>query len=208
MSDDLNKNYAKGGFNNHLKAGTSPALIIIDFVQAYLDPQSPLFADVTDAFASTQRLAKQARAQKIPVIFTTVEYDEKGLLGGIFFQKVSALECFVKGHPLGAFAPDLSPHDEDICITKQYASSFFGTSLQSTLTALGIDSLIITGVSTSGCVRATAVDALQHGFIPIVCRDAVGDRHDGPHKANLFDLQAKYAEVWSEQRVSDYMGSR
>ena len=87
-------------------------------------------------------------------------------------------------------------------ITKQYASAFFGTTLASTLTALGVDTLLIAGVSTSGCIRATALDACQHGFIPLVVRDAVGDRHPAPHEANLFDLQAKYAEVVSLDTVA------
>ena len=93
-------------------------------------------------------------------------------------------------------------------MVKQYASGFFGTSLASTLTSLGTDTLIITGVSTSGCVRATALDACQHGFVPIVVRDACGDRDQRVHEANLFDLDAKYADVVSEQEVLDYLSGR
>jgi nicotinamidase-related amidase len=115
----------------------------------------------------------------------------------VFYRKVPALACFEAGrHPeLAAFAEDLEPAAGETVITKQYASAFFGTSLASTLTALGVDTVLIAGVSTSGCVRASALDACQHGFVPLVVRDAVGDRHPAPHEANLFDLQAKYAEV-------------
>jgi nicotinamidase-related amidase len=92
-------------------------------------------------------------------------------------------------------------------VTKQYASAFFGTTLASQLKALGVDTVLIAGVSTSGCVRATAVDACQHGFVPLVVRDAVGDRHPGPHEANLFDLQAKYAEVVDLEAAAAYLAS-
>jgi len=121
-----------------------------------------------------------------------------GADGGVFYRKVPALKLFERGSPMGAFPESLQPQDGELVITKQYASSFFGTTLAATLTAMGVDTLLITGLSTSGCVRATALDACQHGFLPFVVREACGDRHPGPHEANLFDLQAKYAEVISE----------
>ena len=103
--------------------------------------------------------------------------------------------------PLAEPPPELAPREGEIIIVKQYASAFFGTSFAATLTSRGIDTLVIAGVSTSGCIRATAVDACQNGFLPFVCRDAVGDRHPSPHEANLFDLAAKYAEVVDESFV-------
>jgi maleamate amidohydrolase len=118
---------------------------------------------------------------------------------------VPALAVFQKGSPLGAFPAALSPEAGDIVITKRYASAFFATHLAATLTSLGVDTLMIAGVSTSGCVRATALDACQNGFLPFVVRDACGDRHSAPHEANLFDLQAKYAEVVSEARVLELL---
>jgi maleamate amidohydrolase len=194
---DLSKNY-QGAFDGHLPFGQRPALLIVDFVVAYLDPASPLYAGVEDALASNERLLAAARAAGIPVFFTNVEYAPGGADGGVFFRKVPALKLFERGSSLGAFPESLQPIDGELVITKQYASSFFGTTLASTLTALGVDTLLITGLSTSGCVRATALDACQHGFLPFVVREACGDRHPGPHEANLFDLQAKYAEVISE----------
>ncbi len=196
-TDDLSANYA-GAFDGHLPFGTSPALIIIDVVMAYFDKASPLYAGVEDALASTERLLAAARAAKIPVIFTNVVFQAGGKDGGLFYRKVPALKCFDAGSPWGAFPPTLQPREGEIIISKQYASAFFGTSLASTLTAQGVDTLLICGLSTSGCVRATGLDALQHGFAPFVVRDACGDRHAAPHEANLFDLQAKYAEVVSE----------
>lgn len=124
---------------------------------------------------------------------------------GVFYRKIPLLRIFEKGSPLGAFPSPLRPLPTELVVTKQYASAFFGTSLASTLTAQGVDTLLITGVSTSGCVRATATDACQHGFVPIVVREAVGDRHEKVHESNLFDLQAKYAEVMDEAAVTRFL---
>jgi maleamate amidohydrolase len=203
---DLTSNYA-GAFNGLLPFGERPAVIVIDMVLAYLQPGSPLYAGVEDAVASAARLVAAARDWGAPVFFTHVEYQPGGVDGGVFFRKVPALKVFEKGSPLGAFPPQLSPVDGDFVITKRYASAFFATHLAATLTSLGVDTLVIAGVSTSGCVRATALDACQNGFLPFVVRDACGDRHQAPHEANLFDLQAKYAEVVSEAQVLQLMAS-
>ena len=195
--DDLATNYA-GAFDGRLSFGKHPALLIVDFVMAYLDKASPLYANVEDALASNERVLAEARAAAIPIIFTNVVYQPDGSDGGLFYKKIPSLSVFVKGSPLGAFPPSLQPLDGERVFSKQFASAFFGTSLAEMLTRDGVDTLLITGLSTSGCVRATALDALQSGFAPFVVRDACGDRHTAPHQANLFDLQAKYAEVISE----------
>lgn len=197
MAESLDENYARGGFGKSLEFGRRPALLVIDFVQAYLVPGSPLYAGVEAARDGAVALLAAARGAHIPVIHTHVTYQPGGRDGGVFFRKIPALACFETGtHPeLAAFAPGLEPLAGETVIPKQYASAFFGTSLASTLTTLGVDTVLIAGVSTSGCVRASAVDCCQHGFVPAVVRDAVGDRAPGPHESNLFDLQAKYAEV-------------
>ena len=199
-NDDLTANYV-GAFDGRLSFGQRPALLIVDFVMAYLDPASPLYAGVEDALASNERLLVAARAAGIPVIFTNVVYQADGADGGLFYKKIPSLRVFLEGSRLGAFPPSLQPVDGERVISKQFASAFFGTSLAETLSEEGIDTLLITGLSTSGCVRATALDALQSGFAPFVVREACGDRHPAPHEANLFDLQAKYAEVVSEQEA-------
>ena len=204
IEDDLSGNYA-GAFDGTLPFGKCPALLIVDFVMAYLDKESPLYADVEDALASNERLLTTARAARVPVIFTNVEYAPGGKDGGIFYRKLPALKLFEHGSPFCAFPPVLAPESGELVVTKQYASAFFGTSLASTLTSMGVDTLMITGLSTSGCVRATAVDACQHGFLPFVVREACGDRHSAPHEASLFDLQAKYAEVISEAEAQNFM---
>jgi len=202
---DLNEDYKAAQFGGTLTPGKRPALILVDFVMAYLDPLSPLYAGVEAAVESAARILACARSADIPVIFTNVTYSKGGADGGVFFRKVGALKLFEAGSPYGNFLPELLPDEDELIISKHYASAFFGTSLSSTLTAMGVDTLIITGLSTSGCVRATAVDCCQHGFIPLVVRDAVGDRDPRPHNANLFDLQAKYAEVVTEQAILAYL---
>ena len=192
---------------HHLQPGRRPALLVVDFVRAYLTPGSPLYAGVEAAHEACRKLLAAAREVRIPVIHTNVVYQPGGNDGGVFFRKLPALSCFERGlHPeLAAFGEGLEPADGETVISKQYASAFFATSLASTLTSLGVDTVLIAGVSTSGCVRATAVDACQYGFIPLVVRDAVGDRHPAPHEANLFDLQAKYAEVISLEAAQKYL---
>lgn len=192
-----------------LEWGTRPALIVIDFVKPYVTPGSPLYADFEPQRLAAVRLFESARAAGILIIHTEVAYQPGGTDGGVFFRKLPALRCFDRSvHPeLVGFAAGLQPRAGEIVITKQYASAFFGTTLASTLAVNRIDTLLIAGVTTSGCIRATAVDACQHGFIPVVVRDAVGDRASGPHEANLYDLQAKYAEVAPLQRVQQYLSS-
>lgn len=195
-SEGAKSNYA-GVYEGRIGFGRRPALILIDFVEAYFAKDSPLYADVEPALAAALQLRDAARAAGVPVIYTNVEYHPSMADGGRFAQKIGALTSFVRGNPLGAWPRGLEPADDELVISKQYASAFFGTSLASTLTANGFDSLVITGLSTSGCVRATCVDACQHGFIPVVVEEAVGDRHADVHRANLFDMNAKYGDVVS-----------
>jgi nicotinamidase-related amidase len=202
--------YKSGGFMQRLLFGRRPALLVIDFVKAYLLEDSPLCGGegIRTALRGAVTLLGAARSAGIPIIHTNVAYQAGGRNGGVFFRKVGALQCFAadSAHPERAeFAAGLEPAAGETVITKQYASAFFGTTLASTLTATGVDTLIIAGVSTSGCVRATAVDCCQHGFVPMVVRDAVGDRAPGPHEANLFDLQAKYAEVVALSEAVEYL---
>lgn len=201
--DDLTESYS--AFDGHLAFGQRPALLIVDFAMAYLDPASPLFAGAEAALASNVRLLAAARGAGVPVIFTRVEYTPGGANGGLFYRKIPALKVFDAGSPLGEFPASLQPEAGETVVTKQFASAFFGTSLAAILSDKGIDTLLITGMSTSGCVRATALDALQHGFAPFVISDACGDRHAAPHSANLFDLQAKYAEVISEEQAISFL---
>lgn len=195
LVEDLDDDYAKAGFGRRLGFGARPALLVVDIVEAYLDEASPLYAKVEDEFAAAQRVLKACREAAWPVVFSNVEYGEGCVDAGFFFKKTPALACFVKGNPYGRFPDGMSPEAGEILVTKQYASAFFGTSLASTLRAIGVDTCLIVGFTTSGCIRATALDALQHGFRPILVDEACGERDVRIHNANMFDLNAKYADV-------------
>ena len=203
MAKTAAENYADT-YDHSIGFGASPALILVDFVQAYFDPESPLYADVDDALDSALRVRTAARDARIPIIYTNVVYHPSMIDSGRFGQKAMPLAVFKQGSPLGAWPGKLEPAAGELVISKQYPSAFFGTSLASTLTAAGVDTLLITGLTTSGCVRATCVDCTSHGFIPIVVEDACGDRHADPHRANLFDMNAKYGDVVSEQAALGY----
>ncbi|MEH6828739.1 isochorismatase family protein [Parasphingorhabdus sp.] len=202
--DDLLENYRRA-YDVKVGFGQRPALILIDFCQGYFDPDCDLYADVDDALSSALRVRDAARRAKIPVILTNVSYHPSGINGGRFFEKAAPLRYFIEGNPMAAFAKGLEPRADELVITKQYPSAFFGTSLASTLTAMGVDSLLLTGLTTSGCVRASCVDAMSHGFRTAVVADACGDRHEAPHQANLFDMNAKYADVVTEEETMDFL---
>jgi nicotinamidase-related amidase len=205
---DLAEDYERAGFGARLGFGERPAVIVVDVCEAYLDPTSPLYAAVEDVVEAVGRVVDAARLAAIPVIFTRVVYQPGGADGGIFYRKVPSLKIFEAGSPAGEFPDRVRPRDGDVVVLKQYASAFFGTSLAATLTAKAVDTTIITGLTTSGCVRATAVDAVQSGFIPIVVRDAVGDRDERPHEASLFDLDNKYADVVDIDEVLRFLSGR
>jgi len=207
MTDDLTANYERA-YGKRVGFGETPALILIDFVQGYFDPDCDLYSGVEDALASALRVRAAAAEAGVPVILTNVVYHPLALNGGRFFEKAKPLRYFVEGSPMGAWPQGLEPRPEELIVSKQYPSAFFGTSLASTLTSLGIDSVLLTGLTTSGCVRATCIDAMSHGFRTAVVEEACGDRHPDPHKANLFDMNAKYADVVSEAETIAFLESR
>jgi len=207
--EGLDENYARAGYHASQTWGRRPALILVDFAQAYFDPASPLYGGegCRTALASALALREVAHEAGHPVILTEVIYRKGGADGGVFFRKAPVLSCFVAGSPTQRYADGLVPRDDELVVSKQYPSAFFGTSLSATLTAAGVDTLVIAGLTTSGCVRATCVDSMSHGFITLVAREAVGDRDPRPHEANLFDMNAKYADVVPEAKAAAYFRS-
>ncbi len=191
------------GFGHRLGWGRRPALLLIDVVRAYFTPGSPFDLGTTEAVDGCARLLRQARAAGVPVVHTTVRHGADGADAGLFAAKVPALEIFRAGRPggLADTMPAVAPRPGEVVVVKQYASAFCGTSLSATLVSLGVDTVVIGGVSTSGCVRASATDALQLGFRPMVVRQACGDRTAAVQEANLFDLDAKYADVVDEDEA-------
>jgi len=199
------ENY-KGVFDNRLGFGLRCAVVVIDFIKAYTSPGAPFYAPgVVSAVQASVSLLATARRAGVPIIYTKVVYHPSGADGGLFVQKVPALRTLVEDAPLGVIDPKITPEAGDLVIAKNYPSGFFGTTLASTLHTQGIDTIILIGCSTSGCVRATAVDAIQHGFRVVVPRECVGDRHDGPHEASLFDIQAKYGDVLPQAEVENHL---
>ena len=202
---DLQENY-KGVFDGRIGYGQKPAVLVIDFLNAYTTPGSPLYAPaVVDAVRETVDVLDMARSKGILVVYTRVIYSSHGLDGGIFVKKVPVLRKMVEGEPLADIVPELPPAPQDVVVNKQYASVFFGTSIPALLTSQRVDTVILTGCSTSGCVRASAVDGMEYGFRVIVPRECVGDRHEGPHEANLFDINSKYGDVVSKAEVLEYL---
>ena len=186
-------------FSGRVGWGDAPALVVVDLVRAYVEPDGPFWvgsaARSERALAVTGRLVAAARAGGRPVVWTRVRYAPDLADAGWFAAKVPALACFADGAPGGWGALALEPGPGDLHVEKQHASSFAGTALAATLRARGVDTVVVVGVSTSGCVRATATDALALGFRPVVVGDACADRGDDVHDRNLADLDAKYADV-------------
>ena len=194
------------GFGGRGGFGRRPALAVIDMTLGFTDPESPLACDLEEPVANIAKLLEAARRAEIPVVFTTVAYRESDkLTAAAFIDKVPALLTLAAGTRWAEIDPRIAPRETEPILNKLFASGFFGTGLPSLLTAAGVDTLIITGASTSGCVRATAVDALQYGFRPVIPREAVGDRNPDAHEANLYDVDAKYGDVVSVEDVMAYL---
>jgi nicotinamidase-related amidase len=186
------------GWGGRQGAGERPAVVVVDFSRGFTEPASPLACDADDALAATARLLEAARAAGVPVYYTTVAYDEAGLQqAAAFIAKSPALAQLTPDSWLVEIDPRIAPADGEPVIRKLYASAFFGTPLADWLRAAGVDTVILVGASTSGCVRASAVDALQHGHRVLVVRDGVADRLTEAHERALLDMDAKYADVVS-----------
>jgi maleamate amidohydrolase len=190
------------GFHGRTGFGARPALIVVDVNVGFTDPASPLVCDLDGVVEAIRRLLDEARRARIPVVFTTVSYTEADRrAAAAFIDKVPALLTLEAGSRWVEIDPRIAPLSVEPVLNKLFASAFYGTALASFLAANSCDSLIVTGASTSGCVRATVVDALQHGYRPIVPREAVGDRNQAAHDANLYDIDAKYGDVVSAEDV-------
>lgn len=193
------QDYRSAGFAGELGFGRHPALVVIDMMMAYFEPSSPMYARVEKVLESNARLVAAAYERKVPVFFSQQFYEEHES-NDVYVRKVPALKLLRPGSPLAALVPSL-PTDRGTVFMKRYPSAFHKTELASQLAALGVDTLIMTGLTTSGCVRATAMDALLNGLMGVVVREAVGDRDEAQHRANLFDINAKLADVRSESEV-------
>ena len=197
--------YERKGFSARSGYGTKPALLIVDFINGFTNPGTGLGGDYSAELAVTAKLLAEFRSRALPIFFTTVAYEPNLRDAGQFVAKVPALSILIKGSDWVKVDERIRPRPSEQVVVKKYASAFFDTMLDMELRGLGVDTLIIVGCTTSGCIRASAIDSMQHGFHTVVVRDAVGDRAKDPHEVNLFDIDAKYGDVVSSGEVLDYL---
>jgi maleamate amidohydrolase len=187
--------YRQQGFGQKIACGERPALLVVDFVNGFLDPAIFGGGNIVEAAQRTKPLLESARGKGLPVVFTRIVYSEDGSDAGVWCEKAPRLKTLTESAAASQVVDFLAPRAGELVVRKTQASAFFATDLSSYLTYRGVDSVIIVGCTTSGCVRATVVDAISHNFRPIVVADCVGDRAQAPHEANLFDIGQKYADL-------------
>jgi maleamate amidohydrolase len=185
--------YRSAGFRGDIGFGTRGAVVVVDVVLAYFDRSSPMYAGVEDVLDRTVTLVRAARKARMPVFFTRQLFEEPDD-EGVYVRKVPALKLLRPGSKLAELHPELPAEPNEVFI-KHYPSAFHRTDFADRLRQLGVDTLLISGLTTSGCVRATAMDCLLHDLRGIVVREAVGDRDRTVHEANLFDIASKLADV-------------
>jgi maleamate amidohydrolase len=193
--------YARQGMGNRAGMGERPALVIVDFVNGFADPAHFGGGNIGAAIAETRKLLAHARAKHWPIAHTRVVYADDGADAGVFARKAPSLLKLTEDSPLSRIVPELAPAAGEYIVRKQGASGFFGTALAAWLVQRRADTVIVAGCTTSGCVRATVVDSMQHNFRTIVATDCVGDRALGPHEANLFDMGQKYADLMTRAEI-------
>ena len=197
--------YERKGFSARSGYGTKPALLIVDFINGFTNPGTGLGGDYSAELAVTAKLLAEFRSRALPIFFTTVAYEPNLRDAGQFVAKVPALSILIKGSDWVKVDERIRPRPSEQVVVKKYASAFFDTMLDMEFRGLGVDTLVMVGCTTSGCIRASAIDSMQHGFHTVVVRDAVGDRAKDPHEVNLFDIDAKYGDVVSSGEVLDYL---
>jgi maleamate amidohydrolase len=200
--------YDQIGMGNLVGLGARPGVLVVDFTYGFTDPDSPIGCDMSDAVESTAQLLDVARDVPCPVFYTINGFRRDLQDAGVWPRKFPPIRHLVLGTRWTEIDARIAPEPDDVVLVKQYPSAFFGTSLASMLNAQRLDSLVLAGATTSGCVRASAVDALQHGYRVVVAAECVADRHDAPHRANLFDLHAKYADVVGLDEVCKSLADR
>jgi maleamate amidohydrolase len=199
--------YRRQQFGNPIGFGRRCALLVVDFTVGFNDPALFGGGNIGFAIEQTGRLLAFFRDRRLPVAFSRVVYADDGSDGGIFATKQPRLLILTERHPAGQVVPELAPRAGELIVRKNQASAFFGTGLAPWLVQQGADTLVVAGCTTSGCVRASVVDAISWNFRPIVARDCVGDRALGPHEASLFDMQQKYADVLVRDEIMAKIGA-
>jgi maleamate amidohydrolase len=192
MNDDV---YARQNFGKEVGLGQSPALLIVDFQVGFADPEVFGGGNMMEAIAATAPLLKEMRSLDLPVAYTRAVFADDGSDAGVFGMKVPGLKRLTDDAEISQIVPQLAPEAGEYVVRKTGPSAFFGTSLSTWLNAKGVDSLLVTGATTSGCVRASVIDAISYSYRTTVVTDCCGDRALDPHEANLFDMGQKYADL-------------
>jgi maleamate amidohydrolase len=204
----LRAEFRRKGLGGRVGFGENPAILVVDLIRGFTDPRSPLAGALEPQLKATNEMLELARDTEVPIIFSTVAYDEGLLEAGLWIRKIPSIDRLVEGSEWVEIDPRLNRRANEMVLTKKYASCFFGTDLASRLLSRRVDTLLITGCTTSGCVRASAVDACSYGFHTIVVEDAVGDRAELPHLASLFDIDSKYGDVVGLAYATAYLAGR
>lgn len=207
MSDDTGRIYERARLGQSVTLGSRPAVLVVDFSRGFTDPECTMGSDLTAEVEATTRVLAAAREKGLPVIFTTIGFESNLKDGSLWLQKAPGLAELQVGGKWVEIDPRLERREDEVVILKKGASAFFGTNLPSILVSQNVDTIVLCGATTSGCIRATAVDLLQYGYPTLVPRECVGDRAKGPHEANLVDIQAKYADVVSVEDALSYLES-
>jgi maleamate amidohydrolase len=189
--------YDRRGFKHRVGFGRRPAVIVVDLMRGFTDPACPLGSDLDGVVRATRRILAIARQRRVPILFTAIEYAEGLADAGLWPRKIPALTTLAQGSPWTELDARLKRRPTEPVVWKKYASAFFGTDLASRLICLRIDTLVLVGATTSGCIRATAIDGIQYGYRVVIPREGVGDRAHLPHEVNLFDIDGKYGDVTS-----------
>lgn len=207
MSEDTRGIHERSGWGGRLAWGTRPAIVVVDLMVAFTDESYALGSELSAQVEATQSLVAASRqcARDVPVIWTSIGYDENLAAAGVWLDKCSGLKDLIRGSAAVELDGRLKVDPADTIVEKQGASAFFGTNLASVLIGQGVDTILLCGASTSGCVRATAVDALQYGFVCVVPEQCVGDRSRAQHESNLFDIDTKYGDVCDLAVAIDFL---
>jgi maleamate amidohydrolase len=206
VSDETTREiYERARLGQSVTLGTSPAVLVVDFSRGFTDPECTLGSDLTQEVEATNRVLAVARERGIPVIFTTIGFESNLKDASLWLEKLPALEELIIGSKWVEIDPRLERREDETIVLKKGPSAFFGTNLPSILISQGVDTVVLCGATTSGCIRASAIDLLQYGYPTLVPRECVGDRAQGPHEANLLDVQAKYADVVSIDDAMSYL---
>jgi nicotinamidase-related amidase len=199
--------YEAAGFGATMAPGDRPALIVVDLTRGFTEPEFATGADLTDVVKQTAELVNIAHDRRLPVVYTVLQFSAAEISSLTWLRKATGLDVLLQGTDAVALDPRLPRRDTDLVVNKVGASAFFGTHLASMLTNRGVDTVVMCGATTSGCLRASVVDAIQSGFIPIVPRQCAGDRAAPPHEASLFDMQEKYADIVDVGVAANYLST-